>query len=105
MFAELVAHVIEHGRRCWLHVEAFLQESEPHVAAAVFGDGLHFAFGQIHLAAEVGVVGNRARLRVVYAQSLAVVAEHELALAVEIERRDGLVAGAFYGLELFALQA
>ena len=56
-----------------VHIDTLLQQSQPYVAVLVFADGVDLGSAQVHLAAVVGVVYQAPVLRVVDAQSHAVV--------------------------------
>ena len=96
---QLIAHIEEPPLLAGLHIDAFLQHSQPNVAAAVLRNRVYFTSAQIHLAAEVGVVGHAARLWVVNGQSLPVVAYHDVSVALTVESRDVLMGCGFNVLE------
>ena len=101
--AQFVAHVFESARLLGLHVDTFLQKSQPDVAAAVFLYGVHLASGEVYLRDEVGIVRRLSGLGIVDGRTLAVVADHDPPVATAVESGNVLVARHVEMPELTAL--
>ena len=75
-----------------MHVDAFLQQTQPDVAVLVFADGIDLGSVEVNIAAIIGIVCQCACVGVVYGQPHAVIAQHDVALVVDIQHGDVLVA-------------
>ena len=86
LVAHLVAHIVEALESDGLTVKAFLQKSEPEVAALVLGDGADLTLREVHLHAEEGVVEHMVAGGLIDGHTLAVVADDNAAEVVAKER-------------------
>ena len=89
--AELIAHIMETHGFTGLHIDAFLQQAQPDITAAVFHHGIDLALAQRYLAAIVGIVFNCSGLGIINGNALAVVAEHHATVMATEHRRDMMI--------------
>ena len=92
LFVELIAHVTEFRNLLGLHEDAFLQQSQPYVAASIFYDGVDFTHAQVYVTAEIGIVFYLAALWIVDGQSHTIVTKHHLAVTATIDGRNMFMA-------------
>ena len=94
VLAQTVAHIGEAALAGRLHVDAFLQQSQPEIATMVLGDREHFALREVQHTAVVGILHDAARCGVVDGESGTVVADDDLPVAPAIDDGHGLVGCA-----------
>ena len=88
--AQLVTHIAKTYGLAGVHVDTFLEQTQPYVAVLVHVDAIYFSCTEVYITAVVGVVDIIAIIRIIDAQPQAVVTYHDMTAIIGVEGRDVL---------------
>ena len=90
--SQFVTHVVETSGFGWVHIDSFLQQSQPNVTIVVLTDRIDFSRTEVDLTTIVRVVRQTTCLRVVNGQAQSIITNHDMVVFTGKERGDMFAA-------------